>query len=446
MSIETEIMSVQEEENVPSDSSPKENPYKIFDYFNDHTGLLVTSISALVAIMSFILRFAVGRMNYAYLAYWDIASLHANISNQNELYLALGTLLYICALLIIQTLISRTAYAFKYYNCLLLGINRVMRKSRKTHRRLTKKIRSLCRDWKKLPNKEKKSKQGQKIKERVDKDYELAKEWTQSLKNLKKSRNRLSARVTIQIIVALVLSYLLGSLFLVLLNVSTPIRESFRLSRVVVVHIITNLLLYFVPAYYGACRQIKQYKDDEIHDKVLELSSSDAPGFPFENLMKEGIKPLFTDNKLKLAIVPIAFVMAFLVFILSFAGTLSAEQKRCFPIYSDNSAVYAIVYFSGSTVFMEEAVVQEGTITIDTTKQRIVTKDDLSYSNKVFEDVVIIRNEGELAASDNNTLKIKDIFRTAGAFFESIKTIIEETIVKNEENISGTECRSTVGS
>jgi hypothetical protein len=69
MSIETEIMSVQEEENVPSDSSPKENPYKIFDYFKDHTGLLVTSISALVAIMSFILRFAVGRMNYALMTY-----------------------------------------------------------------------------------------------------------------------------------------------------------------------------------------------------------------------------------------------------------------------------------------------------------------------------------------------------------------------------------------
>ena len=37
MSIETEIMSVQEEENVPSDSSPKENPYKIFDYFHKTT-------------------------------------------------------------------------------------------------------------------------------------------------------------------------------------------------------------------------------------------------------------------------------------------------------------------------------------------------------------------------------------------------------------------------
>lgn len=442
MSIETEIMGVQEKKNVSSDSSPKENPYKIFEYFKDHTGLLVTSISALVAVMSFILRFAVGRMNYAYLAYWDIASLHANISNQNELYLALGTLLYICALLIIQSLISRTADAFKYYTCLLLGTNRAMKESRKTHRQLTKKMRQVSMDWDKMSNEERESEWGQKIKEKMDELHELEKESVQSRKNVKKSKNRLCARVTIHIILSLVLSYLLGSLFLILLNVSTPIRESFRLSRIVVIHIITNLLFYFVPAYLGARRQIKQFKDDEIHDKVLELSNSDAPGFPFENLMKEGIKPLFTDNKLKLAIVPIAFIMAFLVFILSFAGTLTAERKRCFPIYSDNSTSYAIVYFSGSTVFMEEAVVQDGTITIDTTKQRIVTKDDLSYSNKVFENVVIIRNEGELASSENNTLKIKDTFRAAGAFFESIKTIIEEAIVKNEENIPGTECRS----
>ncbi len=431
MSIETEIMGVPENENVPSDSSPKANPYKIFDYFKEHTGLLVTCVSALVAVMSFILRFAVGRMNYAYLAYWDIASLHANISNQNELYLALGTLLYICALLIIQSLISRTADAFKYYHCLLLGIKRVMKESKNTHRRMKKEIRSIFREWKKLPDKEKKSKQGQKIKERIDKNYEFVKNGAQSLKNVKKSRNRVRARVTIHIIFALVLSYLLGSLFLVFLNVSTPIRESFRLSRVVVIHIITNLLLYFVPAYFASHRQTKQLKDEELYDKVAEVTNSDAPKFPFENLMTVGVKPLFSDKKMKLAIVPIAFVMAFLVFILSFTGTLTAERKRCFPIYSDNSTSYAIVYFSGSTVFMEEAVVQDGTITIDTTKQRIVTKDDLSYSNKVFEDVVIIRNEEELAASENNTLKIKDIFRAAGAFFESIKTIIEEAIVKN---------------
>lgn len=428
MSIETEIMSVQEEENVPSDSSSKENPYKIFDYFKEHTGLLVTSISALVAIMSFILRFAVGRMNYAYLAYWDIASLHANISNQNELYLALGTLLYICALLIIQTLISRTADAFKHYNGLLLGINRIMKGSRKTHRQLTKMMRQVFKDWKNMSNEERNSERGRKIRDQIDKECELAKKGTQTLKNVNKSRNRMILWVSIQIFIAIALSYLLGSLFLILLNVSTSMREGFRLSIIVVIHIITNLLFYFVPAYLRARRQIKQFKDDEIHDKVLELANSDAPGFPFENLMKEGIKPLFSDKKLKLAIVAIAFVMASLVLLLSFAGTLSAEQKRCFPLYSDNSASYAIVYFSGTTVFMEEAVVQDGTITIDTTKQRIVTKDDLSYSLKVFEEVVVIRNEGESAASEKNTLNVKDMVRTAGAFIGKIKLKIEEMI------------------
>lgn len=446
MSIETEIMSVQEEETVPSDSRSKENPYKIFDYFKEHTGLLVTCVSALVAIMSFILHFAVGRMNYAYLAYWDIASLHANISNQNELYLALGALLYICALLIIQSLISQTADAFKYYNCLLLGINRVMKKSRKTHRRLTKKIRQVSRDWKIMPNEERESEWGRKIKEHIDKDCELAKKGAQSLKNLKKSRNRMLIGVTIHIISALVLSYLLGSLFLILLNVSTSIRESFRLSLIVVVHIITNLLLYFVPAYFASYRQTKQYKDEELYNKVAELTNSDAPAFPFENLIKEGVRSLFSDKKLKLAIVQIAFIVVFLIFVLSFAGILSAEQKRCFPIYSDNSASYAIVYFSGTTVFMEEAVVQDGTITIDTTKQRIVTNDDLSYSLKVFENVIIIRNEEESAANEKHTLNVKDMFRAVGSFVERIKTKIEEAIVENEGSIPGTEYRPEVGS
>lgn len=65
MSTETEIVEVKEEKNASPDNALAENQYKIFDYFKEHTGLLVTCISALVAIMSFILHFAVGRMNYA---------------------------------------------------------------------------------------------------------------------------------------------------------------------------------------------------------------------------------------------------------------------------------------------------------------------------------------------------------------------------------------------
>lgn len=57
----------QEEEKYPSNASLEEEQYKVFDYCKEHPGLLVTCVSALVAIISFLLHYAVGRMNYAYL-------------------------------------------------------------------------------------------------------------------------------------------------------------------------------------------------------------------------------------------------------------------------------------------------------------------------------------------------------------------------------------------
>jgi len=78
MSTETEIVEVKEEKIASPDNAPAENQYKIFDYFKEHTGLLVTCMSALVAIMSFILHFAVGRMNYtseSFLLFFDFLAM-----------------------------------------------------------------------------------------------------------------------------------------------------------------------------------------------------------------------------------------------------------------------------------------------------------------------------------------------------------------------------------
>jgi hypothetical protein len=79
---------------------------------------------------------------------------------------------------------------------------------------------------------------------------------------------------------------------------------------------------------------------------------------------------------------------------------------------------------------MEEAVVREGTITIDTTKQRIVTNDDLKYILKVFEDVIIIRNEEDPVADETKPLNFEEIARAISSFVETIKTKIEEAIGK----------------
>ena len=94
---------------------------------------------------------------------------------------------------------------------------------------------------------------------------------------------------------------------------------------------------------------------------------------------------------------------------------------------------------------LEEAKVQDDTIVIDTTKQRIVTKDDLSYDVKVFENVEIIRNEEEPDAEEKRELTAKGVVEAVGSFFNGIKTKIGEAMVENEGSISGTEYQPETG-
>lgn len=445
MSTETEIAEVKEEKVASSDNTPTENQYKIFDYFKEHTGLLVTCVSALVAIMSFILHYAVGRMNYAYLAYWDIASLYANTNNQGELYMAMFSLLYMLVLMIIHGLLSKTSDAFRYYCELLVTVKLGVRFSKKLHREYKKELGVKSDEWRCLSPKERESDRGLSIKKQLDQGYENLGAALNAWKQIKARRWRVRFKVLGQIVRVVVLSYLLGSLCLVFSNLTATIKDGFKLSWAVIITIIIDLVIYFVPAYIKAKRVSKKYKDEEVIHRMLEMADSKIPKFPIENISNWRLKSMISDRVIKSSLFLVVYATVLLLFTMSWSGTLNAEQKHRFSLCSGDSGSYAIVYISGSTVFMEEAKVQDDTIVIDTTKQRIVTKDDLSYDVKVFENVEIIRNEEEPDAEEKRELTAKGVVEAVGSFFNGIKTKIGEAMVENEGSISGTEYQPETG-
>lgn len=134
MDTNTEIEAVRPKAETSPKNTKEENQYKILNYFKEHTGLLVTCVSASVAIMSFLLNFAVGRLSYAYLEYWNIASIHAIINNQNELYLVICSLLYMLILTLIHGLLSGTSEAFRHYNKLLSIMNQAIKSLKKSNK------------------------------------------------------------------------------------------------------------------------------------------------------------------------------------------------------------------------------------------------------------------------------------------------------------------------
>ena len=438
MSTETEIAEVKEEGNASPECTPKDNEYKIFDYFKKNTGLLVTCVTALVAVMSFILHFAVGRMNYAYLDYWDIGSIHANANNQNELYTITWAMLYMFVLLLIHSLLSGTSDAFRYYNKLLSTMNQTIKAAKKVTKRTKLELRDLSRLYEQLTKKQRKSTAAQKAEKEIITAKQNIEEYGNTIQTLKVYRRRIRSWVGIHIAISVAVSYIVGFVFLVLGNSTISAESGIRLSWKILGIIVLDLLIYFLPAYFATRCTNKQFSNGDILKKAKELVTDDIPGFPFENLLRYGAKYVLSDKKLKLAAVQVIVVTVVLLFAISMAATTTAKQQSSFPIYSEDSASYAIVYFSGSTVFMEEADVQDHTIVIDTTKQRIVTTDDLSYDVKVFENVEIIRNE-EPVTAEKRKLTMEDVEKAVGSFFNWIKNKIGEAMVENEGSIPGTE-------
>lgn len=444
MSVETELTELQEEKPTSLDNDLDEKQYRIFDYFKDHTGLLVTSISALVAIMSFIIHFAVNRMNYAYLAYWNIPALHANTNNQNELDMVVCALIYMVSLFLVQSFLGKTSDVYRYYNRLLSLVNQSIKISKKTNKQARKKVREYSAMIDLLSNDDNADQEKEATKKRLDECKGFIKESTKGIREVKKARRKLRWWVTTKLVSAVLLSCFIGGVCVFLLNAAATIQDSLRLTSSVIFIIIINFLSCFLPAFLGTWRWGKKMTNEEILARTAELIDKDVPKFPFQSFMKNGIKPILTDKKIKRVAILSVVMTVVLLLTMAAGGTLVAENQNRFPIYTDEATSYAVVYTSGSTRYMEEAVIQNGTITIDTTKQRIITSDDISYNMEVFENVVVIRNDDK-QEKEQHILFTEDFSKTINSVFETLKTKLKEVFTKNEGSVSGTECQPTTG-
>lgn len=83
--------------------------------------------------------------------------------------------------------------------------------------------------------------------------------------------------------------------------------------------------------------------------------------------------------------------------------------------------------FSGTTVFLEEASCQDDQITIDTSKQRSLTTDDLSYNNVSFENVTVNRVNTSQDLEQGSS-SIKDFVDNLVSLFETIRVEVAEVL------------------
>ena len=444
MGTEIEIVEVQVEKKVSSSSILEEDQYEIFGYFKDRTGFLIACVSAFVAIMSFVVRFAIGRMNYAYLEYWNLPTLYANTNNQNEMHLVVCTLLYILAIMLIHALLSKTSSAYRAYNKLQTTMTQQINRAKKLQRKARKEIRICTNLVDKLSPEEKESEATQKVQTDIKKTKEDVIFLQEAIAQERKLRKLVRIWITLNVGGVVLSSFLIGLLFILLIQTTITSEVVVQSSKVVALIILLELMAYFLPAYWSTRCSKKQYENMDIAKFVEEMNPEKIPSFPIDSVTEKGFKSVFSDKQLKKAGAQIAIVTVILLVLMPVLGNMSAKLKEDFPIYTDNSGTYAVVYFSGSTVFMEESTCQDCEIVIDTSKQRIVTTDDLSYNMVSFDNVTVNRMENTQGLNQN-TSYLKDLIDDIGAFFEMISARLEKVLAKNEAFIVGTERQPTSG-
>ena len=410
------------EENLQDDKTDmlqeknqKENTYKIFDFFKERLGLLVTCASAVIAIMSIVLNFAVRHMNNAYVQYWNISSIHVNNNDENNIHLLACALLYFLSIMFVNGLISGTADTFGYYNKVLSRVGHTIKETNEKSNSLYKKLRKLRKKVKRLEQED--GVDAEDIKAGLTEHQNTLDRCKEHLKALRKARISVLFKVIIELIAVIAISYLTLGFALLLLNSSSTVEKLFQATVPALGVIAFDILVYFTPVYFKTQCTYKQFKEENSAEFVLKLIEDGVPNFPIEEFARKGIKSFLSDKSIKLGLAKIVFGAVLVLCIIVLAGTISASEQRSFPVYTDGTKTYAIVYFSGSTMFMEEATYQNGTITIDTTKQRIITTDDLTYDMLTFDEVIVrgMENIEEAEPSKSN------ISNKISSFFESLK-------------------------
>ncbi len=376
---------MENEQKIASNDEPAAK-YGIYHYFKEHTAFLVACVSALVAVVSFILKFAINRCNAAYLAYWNVSKLYVG-NDVGQIYLVLGAFLYCFALILISQLFGSTAEVFRNYSEYLSYLDwrlRQVRKADRALRRAEKQLKRRCSGKKAAALTAKKKAVIQAGIADSTQELQELKKLGDLLKQVFRPRKQWMIR---NILAAVVIAFLVVLLLLLLMIDSITLRSLASACGFSVLFVLFDSLLYFLPAYLQS-RCTKEKYDKINHQQIADaLVGKEQGKFPLEKLLLGKTKRIVSNGQFLMLAIQLLTAIVITVFTLAISGRATAQNQKEFSIYTDESGTYAIVYRADDTVILESAEVNGTVLSIDTSRQRVLTTDDLSYVVSVFETV-----------------------------------------------------------
>lgn len=368
----------------------------ICNWLKEHPSALFSVFSAMVVALSFIFRAVIYKNECKYLKYWHLDNRLIEISVSNQIYEIVGMVIFCLAMLLTQICMINSFE--KYYEAtkicicgkiLLNNIKKEVKKSTKELKKLSKQIDKHDTKWLAL----------------IDKNKYLLNESNRNLTNIKSNLRKENKQIMRRHRKELNWAFLFIAIYLAmaLIVYSSLCALDMGLFELFVLEIV--IMLLFIVASdirVGLSTRLTQrstfkklgYENQDV--EYLQYVSEYKEKYIITTQKTKIWKNWFTDKLLALsAMGTILFLMMFLL-LLNVGEDEKRKEQNVFDITYEENKAYVILYCDNTYLYMEEAEIEENSITIFVDRQRRITLDDVYSTNCIFENVVRIDNQGNV--------------------------------------------------
>lgn len=400
--------------SVRNDADPglaePEETYTAFEYMKEHTGILVTCVSALVAVVSFIVTLAAFAVQQTYLRVWNVEFQPVSFSAEGQPYYAvLAALLYSMAASFLCNMFERIFLAY-YIDTASLQYGRCVSKVlQKENRMQLRKSKRILRKVKKVDGL-----QYHEFREEID---GLGMELVKCKREQKSIRKELG-RANRHRLWGLFSSILLAAIFLTL----PLLTFVFSIAGERLSWGILPLWLFLVAEIcFAGAMQAKMRRPEcaprNIHKEVAAAAKErearrKAPpketaggeeqkdDDPLVRALQKGrelsdtrlppltAKSLCSDKSLRSLAEALLLGVVTLSLALLVTSTLSVSVQKTFWLCSDSGRQYVVAYQDTERCVLKAAVVEGDILTIDTLDQLVLSGGDLAIRRQTFSKVI----------------------------------------------------------
>lgn len=349
----------------------------VFKYFVEHTALFIACVSALIAVISFVISAIAYGRDAIYLRMWGIDISYASHSANTAIYYITISILLFTTCTFISWYMTNSFLSKAHQFEMVYEYRHILKKYKDKLRKLRIENKALQKEVARYgtSNQHRRLKKGKK---KIELGLDILKKEKMVFRNIHiKLIIYICARCIIPIFITILMTFLMdvysyeakfhAALYLLSLTYS------------VLLIIILNVLRL----KRRVARKLKGIKTDALIDCLNREVAK--PVEPKSISLKKSI-----SNGVLIQLTVIMVFGLIVTMLQQFASALLYTNERdTYAIYHDQQGVYAIVYHGKDLYIMEKASISEDTITIDKSNQRIIKSSDLSITYQEFDDIVV---------------------------------------------------------